>query len=370
MTLEEKYILARWCYAVGEDYISDMEYHYIEEQIKKEDPHNEYLGRSWSDDPCPIELLKANQLERLIKNVEFIHKSESIRSIYDEETYLAQFGQLKEETFVSYKIDGWNTQINYYNGKPVSANTRGRSGNFMKAEIVLEVVPSKIPIMGKVKVTGEASIPKDKWRIYSLQTGNTSQRNSVSTVLANGDKDFISFKAFNIQIDQDEIKQDRYELLTKLGFTTPTRVKVNDFISLDKAIQILGIRDEKYNYPTDGVVVENSKGQIALRIYRWKEKCLDSFVTGYIENRGSYGDSMVVSIYPIIREGIKRGKVGVTNIKYIVENNLQIGFPIAFDIRSAADAVLNTTRTAQLQRIWEGRYVEYRKEVEERESRT
>lgn len=367
MTLEEKYILARWCYAVGENYISDMEYRYIEEQIKIKSPNNEYLQRSWSDDPCPVELLKENGLEKLIRNVEFIHKSESIRSIYDEETYFSQFKQLKETTYVSYKIDGWNTQVNYYNGSPVSANTRGRSGNFMKADVILEIIPEKIPIMGKVKITGEASIPKDKWKLYALETGNTSQRNSVSTVLANRDKNFISFKAFNIQTDREKITEDRYELLNKLGFTTPVRLKVNDFNSLNKAVKVLGIRDEKYNYLTDGLVIENSKGQIALRIYHWREKCLDSYITGYIENRGSYGDSMVVSIYPIAREGIKRGKVGVTNIKYIVENNLQVGLPIAFDIRSAADAVLNTTRTAELQKIWKGRYAEYRKEIEDRE---
>ena len=84
MTLQEKYVLARWCYAVGEPYLSDMEYRYIEDRIREKDPDNEYLARSWSDDPCPKELLVANGMEKLVRNVEFTYKSESILAIFDE----------------------------------------------------------------------------------------------------------------------------------------------------------------------------------------------------------------------------------------------------------------------------------------------
>lgn len=369
MKLQDKYILARWCYAVGEPYISDMEYRYLEERMQEEEPNNEYLTRSWSDDPCPVELLKANGMEHLIRDVEFVHKSESIRSIFSEAEYKKQFAQLNEPTYVSFKIDGWNTQVNYYNGKVVSANTRGRSGNFMKADTIMQIVPQTIPIMGKVKVTGEASIPKSKWLAYSAATGNTSQRSSMSTVMANNDAEFASFKAFNIQVDSGEITKDRYELLVELGFDTPMRLECFNFITLDRAIKRLAARDESYDALTDGVVVENAHGQIAVRIYRWQEVSLRSYVTGYIENRGSYGDAMVVAIKPVVCEGSTRSKVGVTNIRYIVDNNLRIGAPIAFDIRSAADAVLNTERTKELQERYAGRFEEYRRTIDKQGSR-
>ncbi len=367
MTLEEKYILARWCYAVGEPFISDMEYRYVEDEVRKVNPDNAYLTRSWSDDPCPVQLLKENGLGHLVRGVEFQHKSESIRSIFDEGSYRIQFAMLDEPTFVSYKIDGWNTQVNYYNGQVISANTRGRSGNFMKADVIMKIVPQTIPILGKVKVTGEASIPKSKWREYAAVTGNTSQRNSMSTVMANGDAEYASFKAFNIQTDQQEIKGDRYDLLTQLGFETPMRIKCNNFVTLDRAIKILAKREAGYDYLTDGVVVENGHGQIAVRIYCWQETSLQSYVTGYIENRGSYGDSMVVAVKPVKRDGITRKKVSVTNIRYIVENNLRPGSPIAFDIRSAADAVLNTTRTQELQKAYAGQFDLYRDMVDAQE---
>ena len=33
MSLLERYIIARWCYAIGEDYIDDIEYRCIEEKF-------------------------------------------------------------------------------------------------------------------------------------------------------------------------------------------------------------------------------------------------------------------------------------------------------------------------------------------------
>ncbi len=368
MSKEEKYILARWCYSVGEPIISDMEYKGLEDEIKSLNLLPEYTSRTWSEDPCPVDLLKKYQMVNLIKNVDFVYKSESIRSIFTEEEYRAQFAGLDELTYVSYKIDGWNTQVNYYNGRVVSANTRGRSGNFMNADVIMQIVPQTIPYMGRVKVTGEASIPKSKWKVYSSMTGNSSQRSSMSTVMANCDTEFASFKAFNIQVEDETLYEDPYDILIRLGFSTPMRLSCHDFASLDNAIKLLSARDKAYDYLTDGVVVENSRYQLAVRIYRWQEENLMSYVTGYIENRGSYGNSLVVAIQPIKVDGIKRSKVSVTNIGYIVENDLQIGSPIAFDVRSAANAVLNTTKTEELHAVYAGRYEEFRKMIDERES--
>lgn len=364
MTLLEKYIIARWCYAIGEDFISDMEYQGIENTLKETETNNEYINRSWSDDPCPIELLKKYNMTRFIKNVEFIYKSESIASLNSEEKYKERYGNLSKKTRVSYKIDGWNTQVNYYNGEPVSANTRGRSGNFLNADVAMLLVPQKIPIMGKVKVTGEVSIPKDKWKDYQLMTGNSTQRNSVATALARGDKEYLSILAFNIQAENQELDIDRYKVLTELGFKTPLFMWVDNFNKLNKAIDLMGKRDRFYNYLTDGLVIEDSDSQLAVRIRNWEEKCLRSYVTGYTENRGLYGDAMVADIAPITVDGYKRTKVSVTNLQYIIDNNLRIGAPIAFDIRSAAGCVLNITKTKELQDKYYGRWEAYKQEID------
>ena len=82
-----------------------MEYRGIEDILKKEEPENEYINRSWSDDPCPVELLRKYNMLHLIRNVEFIHKSESIPSINSEEKYKERYFDLSKKTRVSYKIE-------------------------------------------------------------------------------------------------------------------------------------------------------------------------------------------------------------------------------------------------------------------------
>ena len=52
-----------------------------------------------------------------------------------------------------------------------------------------------------------------------------------------------------------------------------------------------------------------------------------SYVIGYTENRGSYGDAIVVDIEPILVDGYRRTKVNVTNLQCIIDNNLKIGSP-------------------------------------------
>jgi len=80
MDILDKYIVARWCYAIGEPYVDDIEYRYIEEKVKSAYPDNEYLKRSWSDDPCPIGILKKYNLMQYYRDIKFAYKSESSKS--------------------------------------------------------------------------------------------------------------------------------------------------------------------------------------------------------------------------------------------------------------------------------------------------
>ena len=46
--MRERYIFARWCYCVGETYLSDIEYDKLEKEFKELYPDDEYSKRSWS----------------------------------------------------------------------------------------------------------------------------------------------------------------------------------------------------------------------------------------------------------------------------------------------------------------------------------
>lgn len=364
MDLLEKYIIARWCYAIGEDYIDDIEYRCIDEKLKEEMPDNEYVKRSWSDDPCPIELLEKYGLTQYYRDIKFAYKSESIRSINTVSDVESQLRWLSEKSRLSYKLDGFNIQVNYYNGKPISAETRGRTGNSLNANTVMKIVPQEIPVLGKVKVTGECVIPNKKWTLFQQDFNNVSQRNSVSTCLANGLTEYLAFVAFNIQ-SEDAVLGDHYTLLKEFGFNTPMYVEVSNYEELKRGIELMGTRRKFYAYPTDGLVLENTRCQVALRVGEWQESVMKSYVTGYIENIGMHSIPMLVAVAPVVsQEGKTHREVSVTNLQYIIDNKLVVGSPIAFDLRSMAAPVLNTFVTAELQQQYEGRYEEFQQLVD------
>ncbi len=360
MDLLDKYIIARWAYAIGVDFIDDVEYRYLENAVKEKYPTNEYLSRSWSDDPCPIELLKKYDRMDLYRDIKFAYKSESIRSINSEQEFVSQFSSLNEKSRLSFKEDGFNIQVNYYNGEPISAETRGRKGNSLNANTVLALVPKRISILGKVKITGECVVPKDKWKAFQELHSNVSQRSSVSTCLAQGLTQYLEYVAFNIQAENRKI-EDIYSTLDYLGFHTPVCMWVSNMSELVNGVKVMGRWNENYNIPTDGLVIENSKYQLAIRVGDWQESVLKSYVTGYAENVGMHGVAMLAKIAPVkSSEGHTYTSVSVTNLQYILDNDLQIGSPIAFDLRSMAVPVLNTTATKDLHDEYSGRYEEYK----------
>lgn len=363
----DRYILARWCYGIGEDFISDIEYDHLHNRLKEAMPDNEYVRRSWSDDPCPMELLEKYGLQHLYRDIKFEHKSESIRSINTNAEFREIFSRLDEPSRLSYKLDGFNIQVNYYNGKPISAETRGRRGNSLNANAVLDIVPQSIPKLGRVKVTGELVVCNSEWERFKLETGNVSQRNSVATALANGMMEYTEFVAFNIQYDNETVEEDIYSLLRKFGFIVPYNMKVSDFSQLQNAMAELAELRESYNYPNDGLVIENTKYQLALRVGAWQEEEMQSYVTGYDENVGLHGNAMVVNVAPVVQDDRTIRQVSVTNLSYIIGCELQIGSPIAFDNRSMATAVLNVERTKDLHEKYAGRYDVYRRKIDNSE---
>lgn len=361
MTDLERFIIARWAYAVGEDFIGDIEYNELEKKMKVEFPDNEYCKRSWSDDPCPIDLLDKYGLTRMKKVIKLSYNSESIPAITTMAELESYFGSLNKKSRLSFKIDGWNTETNYYNGSYISGNTRGRTGNQQEANVLRDVVPAKVPFKGRVMVTGEGNIPNDKWELFQLRYSNTAQRNSVSTVIATGESEYLTVLAFNIDVEGGLPEgTDKYKLLNELGFKTPSFVWVHDWKSLLKGIEIMSARSKFYNYLTDGLVIENEDIQMAIRLGAWSEEVFKSYVVGYEERQGMYGKSMVVRVEPVMVRGNKREYVNITNVANIIDNDLRIGYPIAFTVRSSAISVIDVGNTRRLQKEWAGRYEDYK----------
>lgn len=359
----ERFIVARWCYLMGQPIISDIEYDKLERWFKLEYPDDIHSKQSWSFDVCPVELLRKYNLSELICNPTMGYMAESIYSINSDEEFNQIFRSLNERSRLSFKIDGWNTRVSYFNGIMVNVETRGRSGNNLDIKNIAELFPKKIKIKGRVAVTGEMSIPNNKWEDFKAMTGNNDQRASVRTALARSSSEYLSFLAFNIFIEDGYEYDDPYTLLNELGFETPRFVWVENFDDLKKKIWYMSYINRAYGYLTDGLVIENSSYQYAIRLGAWEEHSMQSYVTGYEESQGMYGTFLCVKCYPIKIEGKTFSKISINNIANIVEHNLAPGNPIAFNLRSAANVVIDSTETSRLQKVWSGKYEDYQNKI-------
>ena len=77
-----------------------------------------------------------------------------------------------------------------------------------------------------------------------------------------------------------------------------------------------------------------------------------------------YGTFLKVLCKPVTVEGKTFSKISINNIASIEENNLQVGYPIAFGLRSAANVVLNVSETHQLQSKWQTDLKGYQKMID------
>ena len=204
--------------------------------------------------------------------------------------------------------------------------------------------------------------------MYKSITGNTDQRASVRTALARGDVDYLEFLAFDIYAEDFEIKEDKYQILKSIGFKTPMFKWVSNYKELCAVIDFMSKMDSGYNYQTDGLVIENEDYQLAIRIGKWEEEIHSSYVEGYLESQGMYGLSLEILMHPVQVKGRMCSRVSITNCANIEDNNLRIGYPIAFNIRSEANNVIDTTNTYKLQVSWDGKYDEYRKMIDSMET--
>lgn len=367
MNNTEKFIIARWAYAIGKDYISDVEYDRLEQEMKSNNLLSEYTSRGWSEDPCPYELLKKHNLDDFIMAAVYTHSTESIESLNSDILVKEKLSNLKTRTRVSYKLDGWSLRLNYYNGILIFASLRNRnSGKSVDLTSIVKLFKQEIDLTGKVLITGELYLKNNRLEEYKRLRGIVSQRNGVSTAIANGDIEFLGYKCYSIYSDllQNSEEEDKYITLQKLGFSVSKNIVVTDYLGLLKAIKILGMQKSNYDAPTDGLVLENESSQYALRVGEWEEACNNSYITGYVFNRGMYGNSVLCSIKPIFVNNKTVSEIDVTNIQTIIDNNLRIGYPIAFVERSAVNSILDTIKTKEIQDEYVGRYEEYRNEID------
>lgn len=369
MTDLEKYIIARWTYSLGVEWISNAEYQILHNKMVATMPDNEYVQRSWSSDPCPSELLIKYDMTRYIKAVIITDKTESIPSLGSFGEIENVYGNLDSRSTISYKHDGWNLQFDYYNGDLIWGQTRGRASNAKEAHELMDKVPKKIPVQGKVKVVCECTIPNNLFPEVKRLTGNQYQRSAVSTLLARGG-DYLQYLELHaFAIHGSEYDTEPLPTLEKWGYEVPKWKYISNYNELLEAIKELDETADIYNSPTDGLVVAGVITR-ALRVMRWEEPIYKSYILPdkpYVEKYGAHRISVEVNIYPIRLPNSVQRVLPVTNYQRVIDNNLRPGYPVAFSLKSHADSDIDEEATRLLQEQWSGNYESYRSSVESSE---
>lgn len=361
----DRFIVSRWMYSIGEPIISDAEYTQLLNAVTAQYPDSEYVHRSWSSDPCPIELLKTYGYGDSIRNIILSDKTESIPSINDWGTLKSIYGSLNEEATLSFKHDGWNVQASYYNGELVQFQTRGRASDAISVAHLKSRIPQTIPKMGRYTVCMEATVSNSNYKIIQQELGGRSQRGAVSSCLARREySHLIDLSAFSIIGDEQILNP--FPVLGEWGFQTVYWITVHNYQELLDGIKELSSLHEIYQHPTDGLVLRSTLTR-AIRLDAWEEPIYHSYVTGYEETHGMHRMGIKAMIRPIAMKNSTQKLVSCTNYQRIIDNDLRIGYPIAFRLSSMAIADLDEESTRLLHAEWKDRWEEYRELIDANE---
>lgn len=357
----DKFILARWTYSIDKPMYTDAEYTRMLNAMKAQFPDDEYVNRSWSSDPCPVDLLKRIGREDLIVNVIIGDKTESIPSLNTSIDVERELKDFNGTGTLSMKHDGWHMQANYYNGSLVSVNTRGRHKDALDAEALRSRLPSTIPASGQVRISMEATVSNSDYLFCASRFQSKSPRSAVSTILANPEYiHLISLHAFDIF--GVTITGNKFELLKQWGFEVPKYFNVYSYADIITCLGELSDAHNNYPYPTDGAVFDGDKRR-AIRLLAWEEPIYYSYVTGYLEQYSMYRVNPSVLIYPVMRGGNTQRRVNITNWQRIIEHELKPGSPIAFRVASSAIADYDEEATRLLRIEYDGKLEAYQDKI-------
>lgn len=348
----ERYIIARWAYSMGKPIMTDQEYDYLHRMISlQKDPRAlEYLNRTWSDDPCPVELLIKYNLKHLITNVEFYEKGESIESVNEEFKLDSILRDYKEDEFilVSPKINGWSVRIQINKGIVVSVKSRAReNNNEMSFDNYISEYQRVIDSNLKDKsfsglVMGEAFLTHQNFETLKIKEKVTSQVASIITAIKKHPY-LITVNIFNIIEDGKEYKNklDKYERLKELGIPT---VNYKMVLKKDLIEYLKTVSKDENNYLTDGIVIDLPDNKIyAIRLFNYKNAIYKSVVTGIEEDFNAVNMSLKLLIEPVVtREGSIQRKLDIDNLSRIQEFGITLGSTVFFE--KISDSVANISQ--------------------------
>lgn len=333
--MADLYVLARFCYRVGEEILDDANYATIHNYLRKYNLMSDYTERSYDDDPIPYSLLEEFNLTNLIPDFSK-WESDYDRAIEDEKSMSIKAIESYKESYdyfmafkdfrkvMSIKVNGVNGKTLYTkeDGENLLtlkiSKSRGRdtseSFNFTKG--LSRIIPNSIDLdVNQLFIHGEAVVVSSAIGKLVSPTGvmpkleRMAALSMLRTNYADADYQYLRYKVFNCDGYSDSLSESLEFLKTK-GFDVVPFVVIephevpNDFEEFcawlkDKLKYFHDICKEQ-DLAADGIVVDvddvtfkgdingqYSSKNIALKFEYWSHKYYKSKVVDLkIEQQG------------------------------------------------------------------------------------
>jgi|SRR5579859_1169307 len=185
---------------------------------------------------------------------------------FDEfKTWYNKYIDVKDDMFLTMKLDGLSISIIYENGTLAKASTRGNGiiGELITNNVVKMIgVPLRLKEKINATIRGEILLSKENHQKYFPEYSNTRNASSGISRRYDGEgSDRLSVLAYQLTTDDVEFKtqEQMFNKLQELGFIVPTFYVINtmeEVLNLKNSYQEK-LRDE-YEFDLDGLVVHQN----------------------------------------------------------------------------------------------------------------
>lgn len=364
--LEDLIIYHKQKYYKGEAEISDEHFDKLEDELRALDP------KSYA-----LELVGFEVMEDKIKHDQPMLSLAKSREIPDVLDWMEN-----EKCFVTYKMDGSSASLIYKDGEFTMGKTRGDGvyGENLTKYFKYIDTPKKLKsseLKGKdLEIRGEVCITKGKFDELCVEMENRklSKPKSIRNIVAGllhkktdldlcGYLDFIGYEIF-CDDSGIETEEEKLAVLKKEGFVIPEYFMAETEEDVKRIIDGYAEAIEKYQYLTDGLVFSidsiesqigrgftghHPKGKLA---YKFKSDTAFTKVKDIIVDVGRTGKLTYVGIVePVELSGATVQRVTFHNIKYIADNDLNIGCEI--EITRSGEVIPKHERTIKKNGVYE-----------------
>lgn len=286
------YLLARYCYRVGNDIMTDSDYRLVENFIKENNLCPDVVNRSYDDDPVPMSLLEEfGMTNLLVDNSKYFskydsaiedEKSMSIRAVENYKDSYDYFMSTKDQDKVmSPKINGVNCKSAYTreiedNEEDLTfkiSKSRARNGQgFNLTKNMSRIIPNKLDLdLDNLLLFGECVVLTKGLSELQSTTGNVlkvermAALSMLRTTYPDEDYKYLKYKIFRCEGLSDSLSESLDILRAKGMDTVPYLfIKAEEVPSDFKnfCTWLKGKMDYFYElcikegYPTDGIVVD------------------------------------------------------------------------------------------------------------------